>query len=172
MENFLTGKLNMNEALYTEEDAVVQITSTTFSDVVYDKEKDVFVEFYAPWDGHCNAFAPSYKRLASIMRLLPSVVIGAYDVQASAPPEKYNITSLPTMLYFPANDKDDAIPYGGFQEINSIVEFILDHQTTADETAVTQFKEIFSQISQQPTDEDEDEEIIDFDNDEENKDEL
>jgi len=171
IDKFLSGKLEdtNTDQLYSEEDAVVQLTIASFSETINDKEKDVLVEFYAPWCGHCASFAPTYKRIATFMRLLPSTVVSVYDVQANLPPEKFNVTTLPTILFFPANNKDNAIPFGGPYDLNSLVEFILEHQTAADEKAVSEFKEIYTQLQQKMQDEDAEDETID---EEEDKEEL
>lgn len=42
-------------------------------------EKDVLVEFYAPWCGHCKALAPKYDELAKKLEGVDSVVVAKMD---------------------------------------------------------------------------------------------
>lgn len=39
------------------------MVADTFDEIVNDPEKDVLVEFYAPWCGHCKNLEPKYKEL-------------------------------------------------------------------------------------------------------------
>jgi len=143
LDSFLAGKLESpsDKELYTEEDAVVQVKADNFEEIVYDKEKDVLLEFYAPWCGYCAALAPQYKAIAMQFSLFPSIVLGAFDTQASPVPDKFNITALPTLLFFPANDKENPISFSAVaRDRAGILQFIVEHQTTLDANAVESFK--------------------------------
>jgi thiol-disulfide isomerase/thioredoxin len=47
-----------------EASAVSTLKDATFDKIVLDSDKDVFVEFYAPWCGHCKTLAPIWEKVA------------------------------------------------------------------------------------------------------------
>jgi len=52
--------LKSAEVPATNDEAVKVIVGTTFNDLVINNDKDVLVEFYAPWCGHCKTLEPKY----------------------------------------------------------------------------------------------------------------
>ena len=40
------------------------LVSSNFDEVAFNKDKDVLVEFYAPWCGHCKQLAPIYDQVS------------------------------------------------------------------------------------------------------------
>jgi len=79
-----------------------------------------------------------------VLSLFPSISLGVYDVQGNQVPEGYNISVIPTLLFFPANNKNNPITFTGDREKTSLVHFILQHQTTLDADTVKEFKTIIS----------------------------
>jgi thiol-disulfide isomerase/thioredoxin len=43
------------------------LVSSNFDEVAFNKDKDVLVEFYAPWCGHCKQLAPIYDQVSCII---------------------------------------------------------------------------------------------------------
>jgi protein disulfide-isomerase A1 len=39
------------------------LVSSNFDEVAFNEDKDVLVEFYAPWCGHCKQLAPIYDQV-------------------------------------------------------------------------------------------------------------
>ncbi len=40
---------------------VKTVVAKNFENMVYNGQKDVLIEFYAPWCGHCKKLEPVYK---------------------------------------------------------------------------------------------------------------
>ena len=72
-ENFLSGQLNMDLKSETlpkdwNDNPVTILTSANFNEVVMERKfKKAFVEFYAPWCGHCKALASVWEQLGEFL---------------------------------------------------------------------------------------------------------
>lgn len=98
-------------ALYTSADDVIELTSSSFDDVTSGSEI-WFVEFYAPWCGHCQSLAPEWKRAATILKGMVKVAaINAEDHADIA--SRYNVDGFPTILIFGSNKESPTIYHGG-----------------------------------------------------------
>lgn len=45
------------------------MVAENFDEIVNDENKDVLIEFYAPWCGHCKNLEPKYKELGEKVSL-------------------------------------------------------------------------------------------------------
>ncbi|KAF3789787.1 disulfide-isomerase like 2-1 protein [Nymphaea thermarum] len=103
---------------------VVVLSEHNFDEVVLDKKKDVLVEFYAPWCGHCKSLAPTYEKVATAFKLEDDVVIANLDADKYKDlAEKYGISGFPTLKFFPKDNKAGE-DYDGGRDLDDFVTFI------------------------------------------------
>lgn len=121
---FVNEKLGTNVKLAVAPSDVVVLTPQNFESVVLDKEKNVLVEFYAPWCGHCKSLAPIYDSLGTVFKTEKNVVIAKVDADAHKDlGEKYGVSGFPTLKWFSTSNKD-GVSYEGGRDLENLVEYI------------------------------------------------
>eukprot|EP00048_Salpingoeca_helianthica_P014482 m.221898 g.221898 ORF g.221898 m.221898 type:complete len:493 (-) comp15909_c0_seq1:191-1669(-) len=126
--DFVSGNLKkhlMTEKLPADWDAqpVKVLTGENFDAVANDPEKFVFVEFYAPWCGHCKQLTPIWTQLAEKFAAHPNIVVAKIDSTANEL-ASISIQSFPTLKLFPAGADKTPLDYSGGRDLNSLAEYL------------------------------------------------
>ncbi|XP_067138562.1 protein disulfide-isomerase A4-like [Centruroides vittatus] len=103
---------------------VITVVGSTFDSLVTKNEKDILLEFYAPWCQHCKKLEPVYKKLAKKFVNNKNLMIAKIDATANDYPEKYQIKGYPTIYYIPAFNKENLIAYEGSRELDDLTKFV------------------------------------------------
>jgi len=126
IDGVLSGKIQPNvksEPIPESNDGPVKVVvGHTFNDIVMDNSKDVLVEFYAPWCGHCKSLAPKYDELGKLFKDDSTVVIAKIDSTANDSPAE--IQGFPTIILYPAGDKENPINFEGDRTAKAMKKFI------------------------------------------------
>jgi len=124
---WINGKIGSNVRIKKAPTSVVVLNSKNFDKVVLDSSKDVLVEFYAPWCGHCKSLAPKYDELSAVYAGEENIVIAKIDCDAEASAcQKYSVSGYPTLKWFGKENKKEPLPYESGREVDAFVTFIND----------------------------------------------
>lgn len=102
-----------------QNEPVITVVGKTFNDIVMDDNKDVLVEFYAPWCGHCKKLAPIWDQVATDLKEVTNLVIAKIDSTANEV-ENVEIRGYPTLKFFPKGNKQNPVEYDGGREADDI----------------------------------------------------
>jgi protein disulfide-isomerase A1 len=116
----LEAHLKSEEVPEANDEDVFVLVGKSFKDVI-GKEKDVFVEFYAPWCGHCKRLAPEYEKVGAAFKDVDNVVIAKIDATENDTPEE--IKGFPTLIFYPKGQLKGE-KYNGERTADAIVEFV------------------------------------------------
>jgi len=114
----------------TNDEPVRVLVGRNFESVISDTANKVtFVEFYAPWCGHCKKLAPVLDELGTHFAKNEGVIIAKYDATANSVPKDIQITGFPTMFAF-VNGVPN--PYPGGHDLESLIAFVDSFVTAPD----------------------------------------
>ncbi|OVA10144.1 Thioredoxin [Macleaya cordata] len=130
-EDFLEDKLKpfyKSDPIPETNDGDVKIVvGNNFDEIVLDESKDVLLEIYAPWCGHCQSLEPTYNKLAKHLRGIDSLVIAKMDGTTNEHPRAKS-DGFPTLLFFPAGNKSfDPITVDTDRTVVAFYKFIKKH---------------------------------------------
>ena len=107
--------------------AVKVLDDVNFADEVFKSGKNVLVEFYAPWCGHCKSLAPIYEKVAKVFESESNCVVANFDADKHRDyAQKFDVKGFPTLKFFAAGSAkpEDATAFEGGRTLESIVEFL------------------------------------------------
>jgi len=122
--DFVNRKAGTSGRVKQNPSNVVTLTDSNFDSIVLDSSKNVLVEFYAPWCGHCKRLAPDYEKVGNSFAGESDVVIAKMDADShKEKPSKFGVTGYPTLMWFPKNNKD-GVKYSGGRTPSDFVTYI------------------------------------------------
>lgn len=131
IQQYVDGKIKpyvKSEAMPEDNSGPVKIvTGQNFEDIVTE-DKDVFIEFYAPWCGHCKSLEPKWNELGEKLSTQDDVVVAKLDATANDYPNPpYAVSGYPTVYFKPAGKTP--IKYEGGREVTDMYKFVKKNAT-------------------------------------------
>ncbi|KAK4747339.1 hypothetical protein SAY87_026376 [Trapa incisa] len=113
------------------------VVADTLQDMVFNSGKNVLLEFYAPWCGHCKKLAPILDEVALSYESDADVVIAKFDGTANdIPSDSFDVKGYPTVYFRSSSGK--TMQYEGDRTKEDIIDFIEKNRDRAAATTTTQ----------------------------------
>ncbi|KAK6150784.1 hypothetical protein DH2020_015716 [Rehmannia glutinosa] len=105
------------------DEPVKVVVRDSLQDVVFKSGKNVLLEFYAPWCGHCKQLAPILDEVAISFKNDPDVIIAKFDATANdVPSDTFEVQGFPTVYFKSASG--NLSQYDGERTKEDIINFI------------------------------------------------
>jgi protein disulfide isomerase family A protein 3 len=128
----LDGKIEAymkSEPIPEDNDSGVRVVvGKNFKDIV-NQDKDVLVEFYAPWCGHCKKLTPIFDELAEKLADEDGVIIAKMDATANDVPPLFNVQGFPTLYFAKKDQKTSPVQYQGGRELDDFIKYLAREST-------------------------------------------
>uniref|UniRef100_A0A8C7DCP1 Protein disulfide-isomerase n=1 Tax=Oncorhynchus kisutch TaxID=8019 RepID=A0A8C7DCP1_ONCKI len=133
LQDYFDGKLKRylkSEPIPENNDGPVKtVVAENFDAIVNEEDKDVLIEFYAPWCGHCKSLEPKWKELGEKLSSDPNIVIAKMDATANDVPSQYEVRGFPTIFFSPAGQKMSPKKYEGGREVSDFISYLKEEAT-------------------------------------------
>ncbi|XP_024986508.1 protein disulfide-isomerase-like [Cynara cardunculus var. scolymus] len=135
LKSYVDGKLKpsiKSEAIpETNDEPVKVVVAKSLRDMVLDSKKNVLLEIYAPWCGHCKKLAPILDEVAVSFEKDADVVVAKLDgTKNDVPSDIIEVRGYPT-LYFKSASGSKYVAYEGDRSKEDIIEFIQNNRDAA-----------------------------------------
>lgn len=124
----------------TNDEPVKIVVGDSWKEIVQDESKDVLIEQYAPWCGHCKQLEPIYKDLATKLGDVKTLVIAKMDATKNDAPKEYKAQGFPTLHFFPAGSTTGK-PYEGGRTLKDFVKFLQENATNKEGIEIAETEE-------------------------------
>uniref|UniRef100_A0AAQ4QAS2 Protein disulfide-isomerase n=1 Tax=Gasterosteus aculeatus aculeatus TaxID=481459 RepID=A0AAQ4QAS2_GASAC len=128
LQDYFDGTLKRylkSEPIPENNDGPVKVlVAENFDSIVNDDSKDVLIEFYAPWCGHCKSLEPKFNELGEKLSGDPNVIIAKMDATANDVPSPYEVSGFPTLYFSPAGRKTSPKKYEGGREVSDFISYL------------------------------------------------
>mmetsp|Transcript_20237 Transcript_20237/g.24535 ORF Transcript_20237/g.24535 Transcript_20237/m.24535 type:complete len:426 (+) Transcript_20237:1-1278(+) len=108
------------------DDGVESVDENSLQELLDSSNKHVLVEFYAPWCGHCQQFAPEYAKIAEQLNG-ESVVVVKMNGDENVVPPQFTVEGFPTLYFVPKDRKLKPVSYEGKLSRAAIIDFVKNH---------------------------------------------
>jgi len=126
VDDKLQPQLKSQPVPATQAESVFTLVGKQFEEVVFDDDKDVFIEFYASWCGHCKRLKPTWDSLADHYTAVKDRITIAKleatenDLPPSVP---FRVGGFPTLKFKKAGSRS-FIDYDGDRSLESLIAFV------------------------------------------------
>jgi protein disulfide-isomerase A1 len=114
------------------DEPVKVVVADEFEKIVMDAERDVLIEFYAPWCGHCKSLAPTYDLVGAkyAAQYSDKITIAKMDATTNdVPPSSgMSVTGFPTIKLVKAGT-NEVVDYTGDRSEDSFYKFVKENGT-------------------------------------------
>lgn len=126
VEDYKAGKIEKtikSEAIPESNDGPVKVVVAKQFDEILFGGKNVMMEFYAPWCGHCKKLEPVWNDLGTAFAGNDKVVVAKMDATANdVPDSRFDVRGFPTLVFI--SESGEINKYDGGRTIEDLTKFV------------------------------------------------